>query len=73
MLVVVTSIPAALPFLLIDEARLALRVSNVVLLALLFIVGASWARHTESKPWLVGTIFLLCGTALVVAAIALGG
>lgn len=72
-LVVVTSIPAALPFLLIDDARLALRVSNAVLLALLFIVGASWARHTESKPWLVGTIFLLCGTALVLAAIALGG
>lgn len=72
-LVVVTSLPAAVPFMLIDEVQVALRVSNAVLLALLFLVGAWWARHTVSKPWLVGTIFLLVGTALVLAAIALGG
>ncbi|HMN45508.1 MAG TPA: VIT1/CCC1 transporter family protein [Povalibacter sp.] len=72
-LVVITSIPAAIPFLLIDQAQVALRVSNLVLLALLFVVGASWARYTLSRPWIVGTVLLVCGTALVLAAIALGG
>jgi hypothetical protein len=72
-LVVVSSIPAAIPFLLFDDARLALRVSNAILLALLFVTGYLWARYTLSRPWLVGLCFLLGGIALVVAAIALGG
>ena len=73
LLVVITSLPAAIPFLLIDDARLALRVSNAVLVALLFFTGYWWARYTVSKPWVAGLAFLLIGTGLVVAAIALGG
>jgi hypothetical protein len=72
-LVVVAGIPAAIPFLLIDDARLALRVSNAVLVALLFFTGYWWARYTVSKPWLVGVSFLVIGIVLVAAAIALGG
>jgi len=72
-LVVFTSLPAAIPFLLIDDARLALRVSNAVLVALLFFSGYWWARYTVSKPWVAGIAFLLVGTGLVAAAIALGG
>jgi hypothetical protein len=72
-LVVIAGIPAAIPFLLIDDARLALRVSNAVLVGLLFFTGYWWARYTVSKPWLVGVSFLVIGIVLVVAAIALGG
>jgi VIT1/CCC1 family predicted Fe2+/Mn2+ transporter len=72
-LVVLTSAPAAIPFLLIDEARLALRVSNAVLLASLFVTGFWWARYTLDKPWVIGLGFLAGGSALVVMAIALGG
>ena len=72
-LVVLTSVPAAVPFLLIDNARIALRVSNAILLALLFIAGCLWARYTLGKPWLVGLGFLIGGAALVAIAIALGG
>jgi hypothetical protein len=72
-LVVISSIPAAIPFLLIDDARVALRVSNAVLVALLFFTGYWWARYTLSRPWIAGVSFLLIGTALVLAAIALGG
>ena len=72
-LVVITSLPAAVPFLLIDDARLALRVSNAVLVALLFFSGYWWARYTVSRPWIAGVAFLLIGTGLVLAAIALGG
>ena len=72
-LVVLTSVPAAIPFLLMDDARLALRVSNAVLLAFLFVTGYWWARYTLGKPWLVGLCFLLGGLALVAIAIPLGG
>ena len=72
-LVFVASLPAAIPFLFIDEAWVALRVSNAVLLALLFYVGYAWARRTMAKPVLTGCVFLLGGVALVAVAIALGG
>lgn len=72
-LVVVASFPAAIPFMLIDDARLALRVSNGVLVGLLFFTGYWWARYTVSRPWIAGLAFLVIGIALVVAAIALGG
>jgi hypothetical protein len=72
-LVALASLPAAIPFLFIDEARVALRVSNAILLATLFITGYWWARYTLGKAWLVGLCFLMGGTALVLIAIALGG
>jgi VIT1/CCC1 family predicted Fe2+/Mn2+ transporter len=72
-LVFACSLPAVLPFLLIPEPRLALRISNVILLALLFYVGYRWARYTLAKPWLSGLVFLLIGTLLVAIAIPLGG
>jgi hypothetical protein len=72
-LVFLASLPAAIPFLLIDDAFKALRVSNVILLALLFFTGYRWAHYTLGRPWLAGFCFLLGGVAMVWTAIALGG
>jgi VIT1/CCC1 family predicted Fe2+/Mn2+ transporter len=72
-LVFFSSLPAALPFVFIDDAMVALRVSNSILLGLLFWVGFSFARYTTSRPVLTGLAFLLFGAALVGLAIALGG
>jgi hypothetical protein len=72
-LVFACSLPAVLPFLMIPDPRLALRVSNVILLGLLFYVGYRWARYTLAQPWLSGLVFLLIGTLLVAIAIPLGG
>lgn len=72
-LVFVASLPAAIPFLLIDDATLALRVSNGILISLLFFTGYRWARYTLGRPWLVGLCFLIGGVGLVAVAIALGG
>ena len=72
-LVFACSFPAVLPFVFLDDPRLALRVSNAILLALLFYVGWRWSRHTLVKPWLAGVTFLLVGLLLVALAIPLGG
>jgi hypothetical protein len=72
-LVVLTSAPAAIPFLLFDDARFALRISNAVLLAILFVTGYWWARYKLGKTWLVGLLLLLGGILLVAVAILLGG
>jgi len=72
-LVFACSFPAVLPFLLLDDPRMALRVSNAIMLGLLFFVGWRWARHTLAKPWIAGVTFLLVGLLLVALAIPLGG
>jgi hypothetical protein len=72
-LVFFASIPAALPFLFIDDAWTALRVSNGILIALLFVTGYRWARHTTLRPWPAGLTLMVAGVTLVVIAIALGG
>jgi hypothetical protein len=72
-LVFVCSFPAVLPFFFLDDPKLAVRVSNVLLLALLFFVGYRFARDTMARPLLTGLVFLLVGVVLVVGTIALGG
>jgi hypothetical protein len=72
-LVFACSFPAVLPFLFLDDPRLALRVSNAILLGLLFFVGWRAARHTLARPWIAGIVFLSVGVLLVAVAIPLGG
>jgi len=72
-LVFFASLPAAIPFFFFDDPWIALRVSNGVLLFLMFYAGYSWAKYTIATPWVAGTLFLLGGLGLVAVAIALGG
>ena len=72
-LVFFSSIPAALPFVIFDKAWIALRVSNAILIGLLFVVGYRWARHTNLPPLRVGFALMVGGLSLVLIAIALGG
>ncbi len=73
LLVFACSLPAAVPFMLLDDPVLALRVSNALLVALMFVLGYRLARHTMGNPWWVGLALALVGTLLTVIAIALGG
>ena len=72
-LVLATAVPAALPFLLIQDGYVALRVSNVLLVGLLFVVGFLWGRHVGSRPLAAGLLIMSIGLALVLIAIPLGG
>ena len=72
-LVFLSTIPALLPFLVFENRYVALRVSNALLLAMLFLLGHRWGRETSQGPWKVGFYMLLVGIVLVGAAMALGG
>jgi hypothetical protein len=50
-----------------------MRVSNAVLIGLLFYVGWRWARYTGARPFHTGLFMAVLGVALVLVAIALGG
>jgi len=57
-LVFACSFPAALPFMFLNDPRFALRVSNVLRLAMLFMVGHRFAKDTLAHPWLAGIVVL---------------
>jgi hypothetical protein len=73
LLVILSTLPAALPFLFIASPWRALRVSNALLLGALFGVGYQWGRYSYTSRLGAGLAFLAGGLALVATAIALGG
>jgi VIT family len=72
-LALAAALPAILPLLFIDNPWLALRISNLLVVGLLFLVGYHWAKHTDVNPWYAGFSLTGLGLALVVIAIMLGG
>jgi hypothetical protein len=72
-LVVFTAIPAVIPFLLFDNHMLALRVSNLILIALLYFIGREWAGDINANRQRIGLGMALLGLVLVQITIALGG
>jgi VIT1/CCC1 family predicted Fe2+/Mn2+ transporter len=73
LLVFLSTLPVALPFLFITEARPAMRVSNTVAIVLLFFCGFALGRHAGYRPWLVGLAMVFVGTVLAGITLALGG
>lgn len=72
-LVVLTAVPAALPFVVWEDTYLALRISNALLLICLFVIGFFWGRHVGARPLLAGALIASIGVVLVLIAIPLGG
>lgn len=74
LLVVLSTLPVVLPFVLLDEPLLALRVSNATALLMLFLIGLGYGRFAGARsPTITALVFTLLGVALVFATIALGG
>jgi VIT1/CCC1 family predicted Fe2+/Mn2+ transporter len=72
-LVTATTLPAIVPFLLTDDLKLALRVSNLLMILMLFAVGFRWAGRTNTNRWTAGLFVMLGGVVMVGVAEALGG
>jgi hypothetical protein len=73
LLVVLTCLPAAVPFVIFSNPTLALRASNVLLIGMLFWVGQEWAYYIHGNRLLVGLAMVAVGLALVGVAVLLGG
>jgi hypothetical protein len=68
-----STFPIVIPFLFIADARLALRVSNAVAIAMLFLCGFMLGRCAGFRPIAMGFSMVALGSALVGVAIVLGG
>jgi VIT family. len=73
LLVFISTFPVAIPFLIIRDVRLALRISNLVATLLLFLGGWILARYSGYNKFRTGLYMALIGIVLVVITISLGG
>ena len=73
LLVFASCLPAAIPFFIFSQPHFALRVSNFVLIVLLFLVGRKWAQYAGTNGRIAGTMMVVIGLVLVGIAILLGG
>ena len=73
LLVFLSTFPPVLPFLLFGEVHTALRVSNVIAIAMLFACGYAYGRGIGLRPWPTGLVMVAIGIAMVAVAVALGG
>jgi hypothetical protein len=73
LLVFLSTFPVVVPFIFMKNAWLALRVSNAIAIAMLFLTGWAFGRITGRRPWVLGVSMVILGGILVGLTMALGG
>jgi VIT1/CCC1 family predicted Fe2+/Mn2+ transporter len=73
LIVVATTFPVALPFIMFKELSTALIVSRVLTIAMLFGGGFALGRFAGFSGWPTGLAMTVMGVLLTIAIIALGG
>ena len=73
LLVFLSTFPVVIPFIVMHSAVPALRVSNGIAIAMLFIAGFAYGRTAGRHPWVLGLAMVLLGGVLSALTIALGG
>jgi len=71
--VFLTTFPVAIPFIVLHNAKQAMRVSNAVAVAMLFIAGIAYGRSVGRSAFGFGFAMVVLGGVLVALTIALGG
>jgi VIT1/CCC1 family predicted Fe2+/Mn2+ transporter len=72
-LIFVSTFPVVVPFVFIRDTMLALRISNLVAIVMMFFCGWSVARYVGYNKWKMSIAIILIGIMLVAVTIALGG
>ncbi len=72
-IVVLATLPVALPFVFIREVPVAMRVSHAVAVTILYGYGHLLGSYSSGRPWLYGLSIAAIGTGLVAVIMALGG
>lgn len=73
LLVFLSTFPVAVPFMVMQDAMRAMRFSNGIAVAMLFVAGAAYGRCVGRSPWALGVAMVALGAVLVALTIALGG
>jgi VIT1/CCC1 family predicted Fe2+/Mn2+ transporter len=73
MWVFISTFPVVIPFIFMHNAMFALRISNFIAVAMLYLTGHAFGRCIGYRPWLLGLSLVVLGLVLVAITIALGG
>jgi len=73
LIILLSTLPIVVPYLVIRNATVAVRLSSLVALIELFLVGAWWARVVGGRWLHIASGLTLIGVVLVFITIALGG
>jgi hypothetical protein len=71
--VFLSTLPVVIPFLFVNNVKLALRLSNGVALLMLFLTGYVFGLYADHHPWRMGLGMAVLGSVLVGIAVVLGG
>jgi VIT1/CCC1 family predicted Fe2+/Mn2+ transporter len=73
LLVFLSTFPVVIPFIVFRDVQMALRISNLVALVMMFVAGSKLARYGGHSPLRAGMAVMALGVVLVAITIALGG
>jgi VIT1/CCC1 family predicted Fe2+/Mn2+ transporter len=73
LLVFLSTFPVVIPFIVMRNAMPAMRVSNAIAVAMLFMTGYTYGRLTGYRPVGMGIAMVVLGMVLVGITMALGG
>ena len=73
LIIVLATLPIVVPYLLVPDPNLAVRVSNVVALTLVFLLGMRWGHVVGGRSLRIATGLTVLGVVLVLITIVLGG
>jgi VIT1/CCC1 family predicted Fe2+/Mn2+ transporter len=73
LIVFLSTLPIVMPFAVIEDARRALRVSNGIAIAMLFLTGYAFGRFAGHRPLGMAASMVILGAAMVAITISLGG
>src|SRR5262249_7283370 len=73
LLVFVSTFPVAIPFMVVERLGLAMRLSNLVAIVMLFLAGYAYGRVIHRSPLAIGAVAVFVGVIIVTFTIALGG
>jgi VIT family len=73
LLVFLSTLPVVIPFVFINQARVALQISNGIAIVMLFLTGYAFGSYAGHRPWRMALSMVVVGGALVGITRALGG
>lgn len=72
-LVFISTFPVVIPFIFIQDAKLALRVSNLIAIVMMFLCGWAVAKYVGCSKWIMSVVIVFIGVFLVAITIVFGG
>lgn len=73
LLVFLSTFPIVLPFIVVSDIKVALRISDLIAMAMLFLAGHAYGRYAGHTPWGWGVSMVAIGAVMVGLTTALGG